>query len=120
VTISLTSLVTGMIRIPLDVKITGQTLPTLLTLCATSVGPTVELSAKSIDFGKCAVLNNSKCQKLTLINKSPISVDYVLSIKKTNGIFYVDDMLGTIDANSTKTIKVMCCPDKIQTFTDVL
>lgn len=120
VTFSLTAIKTGMIRIPLNVKIIGQsTLPTLITLCATSVGPIVELGAKSLDFGRCEVLNSTH-QKLTLINKSLISAEFTLFTKMSDSVFRVEEKAGTIDANGTKTIKIMCCPDEIQRFLDVL
>lgn len=120
VNVVLTAVKTGMIRIPLNVKIIGQsTLPTLITLSATSIGPVVELAAKQIDFGRCEVLKDSS-QKLTIINKSLIKAEYSLFTKFSDSVFRVKEKAGSIEANQSKTIKILCTPDEIQRFTDVL
>lgn len=59
VNITLQTQKTGIIRIPLHVKILGNNLaPQNITLIATSVGPSIEISQSEYDFGLCDVLTN--------------------------------------------------------------
>ena len=86
---------------------------------ANSIGPIVELSKKSIDFGDVEVLNKY-IQKITLTNKSVIDADFFAFTKSKNSIFRPVQKHYILKPNQSFDVEIVCYADDQQKFKDTL
>ena len=86
---------------------------------ADSIGPIVELSKKTIDFGDVEVLNKY-IQKITLTNRSVIDADFFAFTKSKNSIFRPVQKHYILKPNQSFDVEIVCYADDQQKFKDTL
>lgn len=91
----------------------------LVKIRGESIGPTVELSRKEIDFGDVEVLEK-RSEKVTITNKSDIEADFFAFMKSKNSIFTPVQKHYLLKPQQSFDVDVVCIADDRQKFTDTL
>ena len=82
-------------RIPLYIKVEGHHIQFMVTVLATSTGPTVEADRVELDYGNVEVLKDFvKCLKIK--NKSRIPAEYTAFTKQQESIWKVIQRHGAL------------------------
>jgi hydrocephalus-inducing protein len=80
VNISLRTEILSTVRIPLYIKVEGHHIPFMVTVLATSTGPTVTVNCEEIDWKQIAALKDDT-KTLTITNESQIPAEYTAFTK---------------------------------------
>lgn len=88
VNIALRTAILSTVRIPLYIKVEGIYIPFMMTVQATSTGPTVEADRDELDYGNVEALQD-RTEKLTITNRSQIPAEYTAFTKLKESIWKV-------------------------------
>jgi len=119
VNIALKTETLGPVRIPLYVKVEGHHIPFMVTVLATSTGPTVEADRVELDYGNVEVLRDYT-ERLKITNKSRIPAEYTAFTKQQESIWKVIQRHGALQPDDEREIEVVCNADEVQKFQDTL
>lgn len=114
--VKVTPLILGPISVPCYLKIdssTGIVIP--WSISAVSIGPTLEISHKHINFGTIPVLKD-KAIPITITNTSLIPIEYSITIESDNTSFNVKQKEGKIEPSDKAQIPVIANLDDTLTF----
>ena len=121
ITVTLTTKKLREITLPLQINIVGNTTgnPHTINIIANSVGPTVEIDAKELDFGKVEVLKPTSL-KFFIKNTSDIEADFHAFTRNKQSIFKPIQKHHVLKPNESLEIEVFCTADNAAIFTDIL
>lgn len=119
VNIALKTETLGPVRIPLYIKVEGHHIPFMVTVLATSTGPTVEADRVELDYGNVEVLTDHT-QRLRIKNRSRIPAEYTAFTKQQESIWKVIQRHGALQPDDEREIEVVCNADEVQKFQDTL
>ncbi|KAL9642363.1 hypothetical protein ABK040_007361 [Willaertia magna] len=107
----------GAIEFPILIKILGSEKPPFKVIInANSIGPSVNITENSIDWGKVAVLTPHD-RTIVLTNSSPIPAKFVAQFQKKS-IFQAKETQGIIPPNSEIQFEVQATLDDTIRFVD--
>lgn len=110
----------GDVTVPLYVHIAGkESPPVTIDLVAHCVGPSLELSATSIDFGKVPCLENSSLE-LKLHNVSLINAPFQAFIKGDNSRFALNCYEGCLQPGEELDLTILVNPNDTTRHKDIL